>query len=112
MKEITRIHIAKQAYDIEIGAKKGLEKYMKRLEQYAGDEDILEDIEIRITELLNENSVKPGGVITEKDVSSLRKTLGEPEDFASDERQIIDDVEARRQKDYTVIQMVRYLVAC
>ena len=32
MKEITRIHIAKQAYDIETTAKKDFEKYMKKLE--------------------------------------------------------------------------------
>lgn len=49
MKEITRIHIAKQAYDIETTAKKDFEKYMKKLELYAGDPEILADIEIRIT---------------------------------------------------------------
>jgi hypothetical protein len=32
MKEITRIHIAKKAYDIELDAKKQLEKYLKSLE--------------------------------------------------------------------------------
>ena len=85
MKEITRIHIAKQAYDIELLAKKELEKYMKKLETYADDEEILADIEIRITELLAEAGVASGGVITDKEVKSLQKTLGEPEEFASDE---------------------------
>jgi hypothetical protein len=32
MKEITRIHIAKNPYDIEIDAKKALQKYINRLE--------------------------------------------------------------------------------
>lgn len=85
MKEITRIHVAKQAYDIELSAKKELEKYMKKLETYAGDEEILADIEIRITELLAEMGVAGGGVITDEEVRSLQKTLGEPEEFASDE---------------------------
>ena len=31
MNEITRIHIAKVAYDIEVSAKKELEKYIKSL---------------------------------------------------------------------------------
>ena len=53
MNEITRIHIAKTAYDIEIAAKKQLEKYIKSLETYTQDSDVLTDIEIRMTELLN-----------------------------------------------------------
>ena len=85
MKEITRIHIAKQAYEIELSAKKDLEKYMSKLEVYAGDPEILADIEIRITELLSEHGVTSGGVITDSEVEYLRKTLGEPEEFASDE---------------------------
>lgn len=85
MKEITRIHIAKQAYDIELTAKKDLEKYMKKLEAYAGDEDILKDIEIRITELLADMGVVRGGVISDSEVMELQKTLGEPEEFASDD---------------------------
>ena len=82
MKEITRVHIAKQPYDIEVEAKKELEKYMKKLELYAGDEEILADIEIRITELLAEAGVEKGGVITSAEVASVRERLGEPEEFA------------------------------
>ena len=52
MKEITRIHLAKIPYEIEIYAKKRLEKYLKDLKIYSGDEDIFEDVEIRITEIL------------------------------------------------------------
>ena len=90
MKEITRIHIAKQAYEIELSAKKDLEKYMSKLEVYAGDPEILADIEIRITELLSEQGVTSGGVITDSEVESLRKTLGEPEEFASDEVVLVE----------------------
>lgn len=85
MKEITRIHIAKQAYDIETAAKKDLEAYMKKLEIYAGDAEILADIEIRITELLAEVGVARGGVITADEIAKIRATLGEPEEFATDD---------------------------
>lgn len=88
MNEITRIHIAKTAYDIEIAAKKQLEKYIKSLETYAQDADVVTDIEIRITELLAERSIKPGGVINSEDVSALRKQLGEPYEFAGEEGDI------------------------
>ena len=91
MKEIIRIHIAKQAYDIETTAKKDFEKYMKKLELYAGDPEILADIEIRITELLTEAGVAKGGVITSDEIARVRSTLGEPEEFASDDAPTPED---------------------
>lgn len=85
MKEITRIHLAKIAYDIEIDAKKDIQKYIAVLERYADDAELMGDIEIRITELLAERGVSAGGVITASDVAAVRERLGEPSDFAGDE---------------------------
>lgn len=93
MKEVTRVHIAKTPYDIEVAAKKDLEKYIGKLELYATDTDIMEDIEIRITELLGERGVKRGGVITTEDVVALREQLGEPKDFAGDEEVMTETIE-------------------
>lgn len=90
MKEVTRVHIAKTSYDIEVGAKKELERYIAKLELYAKDTDILEDIEIRITELLGERGVSRGGVIAAEDVAALRAQLGEPQDFAGDEEMVVE----------------------
>ena len=84
MNEVTRIHIAKVPYDIELAAKKDLEKYIHAVERYAGDTEIVQDIEIRITELLAERGVGSGGVITSADVADIRTQLGEPIDFADD----------------------------
>lgn len=81
MKEITRIHIAKTAYDIEPAAKKAIETYINALERYADDPELLADIEIRITELLAEHGVEAGGVITSEDVAAVRAQLGEPTEF-------------------------------
>jgi len=88
MNEITRIHIAKTAYDIEIAAKKQLEKYIKSLETYTQDKEVLGDIEIRITEILAERGVKAGAVISSDDVGAIRKQLGEPYEFADGEGDI------------------------
>lgn len=88
MNEITRIHIAKIAYDIEINAKKQLEKYIKSLEIYAQDAEVLEDIEIRMTELLAERKVLANGIINSDDVAALRAQLGEPYEFAGDDGDI------------------------
>jgi phage shock protein PspC (stress-responsive transcriptional regulator)/uncharacterized Zn-binding protein involved in type VI secretion len=84
MKEITRIHIAKVTYEAELEAKKELEIYLKSLEAYSEDADILDDIEVRMTEILSERGVKKGGVVTHKDVTALRKQLGEPHEFMGD----------------------------
>lgn len=81
MKEITRIHIAKVPYEIEVQAKKEIEKYIDTLEAYADDAELLQDIEIRITELLADRGIKEGGIITASDVTALREQLGEPKDF-------------------------------
>lgn len=85
MKEIARIHIAKVPYDIELGAKQELEAYIRSLEQYADDAELLQDIEIRITELLHARGVAQNGVIGGADVAAVRAQLGEPKDFASDD---------------------------
>lgn len=97
MKEITRIHIARNQYDIEVSAKKELEAYTKELEKYAGDDEILEDIEIRMTELLSERGVGKGGVITVADIAGLREQLGEPKDFAGDEAEMIEIADESNQ---------------
>ena len=88
MNEITRIHIAKVAYDIEIGAKKELEKYIKSLETYTQDTEVLADIEIRMTELLADRAVLAGQVISSQDVAAIRKQLGEPYEFADEDGDI------------------------
>ncbi|PID33384.1 hypothetical protein CR969_01020 [Candidatus Saccharibacteria bacterium] len=83
MKEITRIHLAKTAYDIEIAAKDSLQKYLSAIEKTIDDEsDTMNEIEARITELLAERKVKPGGVITADDVEAIRQQMGQPEDFS------------------------------
>lgn len=84
MKEVTRIHIAKVSYEIEVAAKKRLEAYVDALTSYADDENVIEDIEIRITELLDARGVKAGGIVTLADVDAIQDTLGEPKDFSGE----------------------------
>ena len=57
MKEINRIHLAKIPYEIEIEAKDELNKYFNALKKNIEDETILDDIEIRITEILRDQGV-------------------------------------------------------
>lgn len=96
MKEITRIHLAKVAYDIELDAKKEIQKYITALERYADDPELLDDIEIRMTELLAERGVPNGGVITTGDVAAVRAQLGEPSDFAPEGEPVVAESPSRQ----------------
>lgn len=93
MKEVTRIHIAKVSYDIEIAAKKALENYIESVAKYADDEDVIEDVEIRITELLESRGVNLNGVVTISDVDAIQKTLGKPKDFSEDNELALDEID-------------------
>lgn len=93
MNDITRIHIAKVPYNIELTAKKNLEKYISSLEMYMNDKEVLQDIEIRMTELLLERGVKQDDVISNADISAIREQLGEPKEFMSDDNADMTDSE-------------------
>lgn len=100
MKEITRIHIAKVSYDIELSAKKALEKYISALGVYANDDELLQDIEVRITELLAERGVGKDDIIADTDVSAVREKLGEPEAFADDESEAVLPIDESSRRLY------------
>lgn len=86
MKEITRIHLAATPYNIEIAAKKDLEKYIAAITKALGaNDDALREIEARMVELLGERGIKGDKVITNTDVVSLREHLGAPGDFTDDD---------------------------
>ena len=60
MNEVTRIRLGRIAYDIDINAKKELEKYSRAIRKSLGqDSDVYDDIEIRMTEILG-RSRHPG----------------------------------------------------
>ena len=86
MNEIVRIHIAGVAYEIDIAAKKQLDSYIAAVRRSLADaKDVLEDIELRITEILGERGVYKNDVIKLSDIDAVREQLGDPKDFSSSE---------------------------
>lgn len=85
MKEITRIHLAKTPYDIELDAKEVLQKYLSEIKQMMGSEDTMYEIEARMVELLGERGVQSNGIITMSDVEDLRSKMGIPKEFSDSE---------------------------
>lgn len=86
MKEITRINLASVPYNVEIEAKKELERYCEDIQHNLGaDTDAMREIEARMTELLAERGVVGEKVIRSEDIKALRAQLGDAADFASDD---------------------------
>lgn len=82
MKEITRISLAALPYNIEVDAKKQLEKYLSAIKHSLdADADTMKEIESRIVELLADRNVSGEKVVSSEDVVAITKTLGEPKEF-------------------------------
>lgn len=96
MKEISRVHLAKVSYDIELDAKQELAEYFEQLRQVAGDESIFDDVEIRVTEILHELGVEKNGVITTSEVVRIKTQLGDPEVFSDAE---VEPVDSKKSED-------------
>ena len=63
MKEITRIHLAKTAFSVEIDAKKSLEKYLNSIQKNMhADAEAMKEIEARMVEILAERGVMKEGL--------------------------------------------------
>ena len=98
MNEITRIHLARTPYEIDIEAKKALERYVRAIkESLADDVAIYDDIEIRMTEILADRGVHANSIITPGDIDAIKSQLGEPSDFASN--QTTGDKDGERGQD-------------
>lgn len=98
MNEITRIHLAKVAYDIEIDAKKKLERYIREIEHVTPDSDMLYEIELRMVELLAERGVAAAGVVTLDDVKALQQALGSAKDFSDEDVESVEQDEKPERK--------------
>ena len=100
MKEITRIHLAKTAFSVEIDAKKSLEKYLNSIQKNMhADAEAMKEIEARMVELLAERGVSKDGVISHDDVVAVQQQMGEPQDFADGEApETVDTAETNANK--------------
>jgi phage shock protein PspC (stress-responsive transcriptional regulator) len=81
MNEVTQIHLGRQAFTIAADAHKVLRKYLDAIQQEVHDSDVVEEVELRMSELLAERGIVGDKVILLKDVEFLKAQLGEPKDF-------------------------------
>lgn len=90
MKKTFSVNLGKRVYNVDEDAYLRLKEYLDRIEGYFSDqkerEDILNDIEMRISELFTEKLNPAGQVITLRDVEEVIKVMGDPREISgSDE---------------------------
>jgi phage shock protein PspC (stress-responsive transcriptional regulator) len=91
MKKTFSVNLGNRVYSIDEDAYLRLKEYLDRIEGYFSDqkerEDILNDIEMRISELFSEKLNPAGQVITMSDVESVIKVMGDPREISGSEEQ-------------------------
>ncbi len=100
MNEITQIHLGRQQFTIAVDAHRSLRTYLDQIsKQVGGESDVMDEIEMRMAELLTTRGVTGEKVVLKGDVDYLREQLGEPKDFGdqTDETVAAPDDNLQRQ---------------
>jgi phage shock protein PspC (stress-responsive transcriptional regulator) len=81
MNEVTRIHLGRQAFTISVDANHELKQYLSDIQKKVADKDVVNEVELRMSELLLERGVTSDKVVIPDDVEYLKQQLGTPDDF-------------------------------
>ncbi len=84
MNEVTTIHLGRQAFTISAEAHKDLRGYLDAIKKQVSDKSVVDEVELRMAELLAEHGVTGDKVILPGDVDFLKEQLGNPRDFQED----------------------------
>jgi phage shock protein PspC (stress-responsive transcriptional regulator) len=83
MNEITNIHLGRQPFTISAAAYKELQEYLQDIKHQVGasHKEVIEEIEIRMAELLTERGAGGEKVVLPEDITYIKEQLGTPADF-------------------------------
>src|SRR5690349_17697426 len=85
MKKIININLSGRVIPIEDSAYESLQRYIDSLRRYfaneEGRDEIINDIESRVAELMNDKIKKGAGSVTDADVEEIINSMGRIEDF-------------------------------
>jgi phage shock protein PspC (stress-responsive transcriptional regulator) len=91
MKKTFSVNLGNRVYNIDDDAYMRLKEYLDRMESYFSDdkerEDIINDIEMRISELFTERMGSNTQVIILNDVEAVIKVMGDPREISGAEEQ-------------------------
>lgn len=103
MKKTVSIHLGRQLFIVEEDAFDRIHVYLKKLEiSLSGEEgvsEIIEDIELRLAELLISSLGDFKKVVTLLEVNQAIASLGEPEEFSQDAQQVNFQADDRQDEE-------------
>src|SRR4051812_20172770 len=89
MKKIININLSGRVIPIEDSAYESLQRYIESLRRYfaneEGRDEIINDIESRVAELMNDKVRKGAPAITDSDMEEIISSMGRIEDFEAAE---------------------------
>lgn len=105
MKKIININLSGRVIPIEDSAYEMLQSYIESLRRYFSKEDgrdeIINDIESRIAELMNDKVKKGSSAITDADLEEIISSIGRPEDFDADDTDETTSQSSAQQQQYS-----------
>ena len=105
MKKIININLSGRVIPIEDSAYEKLQSYIESLRRYfakeEGRDEIINDIESRIAELMNEKVRKGASCVTDADIDEIIASMGRPEDFDADTAETTEPRQQSRQQEYS-----------
>lgn len=88
MKKIININLSGRVIPIEDSAYESLQRYIESLRRHfvneEGRDEIINDIESRIAELMNDKIKKGATAVTDEDIDQIINSMGRVEDFETD----------------------------
>ena len=106
MKKIININLSGRVIPIEDSAYEKLQGYIESLRRYfaheEGRDEIINDIESRIAELMNDKIRKGANCVTDADIEEIIASMGRPEDFDAETAEAADANQAgKSQQQYS-----------
>ena len=88
MNEVTRIHLGRQPFTVSVKAHEELKNYLAAIKKQVADKGVVDEVELRMAELLTERGIKGDKVVLEADIDYLKQQLGDPGDFKEGESEL------------------------
>jgi phage shock protein PspC (stress-responsive transcriptional regulator) len=105
MKKIININLAGRVIPIEDSAYESLQRYIESLRRYfAGEEgrdEIINDIESRIAELMDDKVRRGASAVTDTDIEEIIHSMGRVEDFEREEKEAASNAEQQQSGSYS-----------
>jgi phage shock protein PspC (stress-responsive transcriptional regulator) len=98
MNEVARIHLGRQPFTIAAEAHSALRNYLDAIKKQVDDKEVVDEVEMRMAELLAERGIKGEKVVLAKDVDYLKQQLGNPRDFKEEADETAPSIEPETKR--------------